>query len=117
MPKHKGGLGQPISFRLSPADRETYLAKVRDSGLSQSDFFREVVLANKTTIVARPTASVDRKRLLHIFAKTSNNLNQIAHRANSEHVQGKLSESTYEQLLYQLETIAKYLRTTLSHVD
>lgn len=117
MPKHKGGLGQPISFRLAPADREAYLEKVRASGLSQSDFFREVVLANRTKIVARPKASEDRKQMLRIFAKTSNNMNQIAHRANSEHVQGKLSEHTYEQMLYQLETIASYLRATLGHVD
>jgi hypothetical protein len=89
MPKHQGGLGKPIAFRLSPADREA----------------------------AKPKASVDRKRMLHIFAKTSNNLNQIAHRANSEHVQGKLSEATYDQLLYQLQIIARYLKTSLNHVD
>jgi hypothetical protein len=117
MPKHQGGLGKPIAFRLSPADREAYLAKVAESGLTQSEFFRQVVVANKTTVVAKPKASVDRKRMLHIFAKTSNNLNQIAHRANSEHVQGKLSEATYDQLLYQLQIIARYLKTSLNHVD
>jgi hypothetical protein len=111
------GLTKRVAYRLSEDDYAAYLAKVEQSGLSKSEFFREAILRNKTRIVARTTASVDKKRLLHIFAKTSNNLNQMAHRANSEHVQGKLSEATYEQLLYQLETIAKYLRTTLNHVD
>jgi len=117
MAKHPGGLGKPLSFRLSPTDREAYLAKVSESGLSQTDLFRQAVLTNRTQIVARPKASEDRKRLLHIYAKTSNNINQIAHRANSDNVQGKLSEATYEELLYQLQTIARYLKTTLNHVD
>jgi hypothetical protein len=55
--------------------------------------------------------------LLYIFNKTSNNLNQIAHRANSEHVRGKLSEATYEQLLTQLQLIGQYLKATLNKVD
>lgn len=117
MPKHKGGLSAPISFRLLPEVREQWLEKVEASGMTQSEFFREAVIGNKTTVIARKKASVDKMRLLQVYAKTSNNMNQIAHRANSEHVQGKLSESTYEQILYQLETIATYLRTTLNHVD
>ncbi|WP_454862587.1 plasmid mobilization protein [Paraburkholderia fungorum] len=121
MPRKKNGdgvgLGKPIAFRLSDADRAAYLAKVEQSGMTQSEFFRQAVLTNRTQVIARPVASADRKRLLYIFNKTSNNLNQIAHRANSEHVRGKLSEATYEQLLTQLQLIGQYLRSTINQVD
>jgi hypothetical protein len=116
-PKVEGGLSQPISFRLPPADRAAYLEKVAASGFTQSEFFRQVVLANRTQIFARPKASAERKHLLYVFNKTSNNLNQIAHRANSEHAPGKLSEATYEQLVDQLQMIARYLKATLGRVD
>ncbi len=130
MPRTKSnggvGLGKPIAFRLSEADRAVYLEKVdravylekvAASGLSQSEFFRQAVLTNRTQVIARPKASDDRKRLLYVFNKTSNNLNQLAHRANSEHVRGKLSEATYEQMLDQLQTISRYLKATLAQVE
>ncbi|AFT90398.1 plasmid mobilization protein [Paraburkholderia phenoliruptrix] len=121
MPRNKSndgaGLGKPIAFRLSDADRAIYLDKVNRSGLTQSEFFRQAVLTNRTQVIARPVASADRKRLLYIFNKTSNNLNQIAHRANSDHVSGQLSEVTYEELLTQLQMISRYLRCSLDKVD
>jgi hypothetical protein len=121
MPRAKSnegaGLGKPIAFRLSETDRAVYLEKVKASGLTQSEFFRQAVLTNRTQIVARPKASTDRKRLLYVFNQTSNNLNQIAHRANAEHIRGKLSEVTYAQLLDQLQMISRYLKATLGKVD
>ncbi|WP_233860056.1 plasmid mobilization protein [Paraburkholderia sp. HD33-4] len=121
MPRRKGndgtGLGKPIAFRLSEADREAYLAKVAASGLTQSEFFRLAVLTNRTQVIARPASSADRKRLLYVFNKTSNNLNQIAHRANAEHLRGTLSEATYDQLLVQLQIVSRYLKSVLAKVD
>lgn len=111
------GLGKPIAFRLSDVDREAYLAKVAASGLTQSEFFRQAVLTNRTQVIARPVSSADRRRLLYIFSKTSNNLNQIAHRANAEHVRGKLSEETYAQMLAHLQIISRYLKSTLAKVE
>ena len=111
------GLGKPIAFRLSEADRAAYLEKVARSGLTQSEFFRQAVLTNRTQVIARPVSSADRRRLLYIFNKTSNNLNQIAYRANSKHVRGQLSEATYEELLTQLQMISRYLKCSLDKVD
>jgi len=121
MPRRKSndgaGLGKPIAFRLSEADRAAYLEKVARSGLTQSEFFRQAVLTNRTQVIARPVSSADRRRLLYIFNKTSNNLNQIAYRANSKHVRGQLSEATYEELLTQLQMISRYLKCSLDKVD
>lgn len=115
--KDEVGLGKPIAFRLREADREVWLAKVAASGLTQSEFFRQAVLTNRTRVIARPAASTDRKRLLYIFNKTSRNLNEVAYWANLEHVRGTLSEATYEQLLTQLQMISRYLKSTLAKVD
>jgi hypothetical protein len=121
MPRKKSndgaGLGKPISFRLSESDRAAYLEKVTRSGLTQSEFFRQAVLTNRTRVIARQVDSLDRRRLLYIFNKASQNLNQIAYRANSDHVSGTLSESTYEQLLNQMQMISRYLKATLAKVD
>ena len=125
MPRTKSnggvGLGKPIAFRLSEADRAVYLEKVAASGLTQSEFFRQAVLTNRTQVIARPKASDDRKRLLYVFNKISNNLSQLAHRANSEHVRGKLSEATYEQMLDQLQMIyfhsVDYIYNNLRLID
>ena len=115
--KHADGLSRPVSFRLSAPDFLAYQGKVQASGLSASDFFRECVLTNKTQVLSRPKASPDRKRLLYLVNKTSNNINQLAHRANSEHLAGKLSEKSFEAILDNLELIARYLKATVHHVD
>jgi hypothetical protein len=121
MPRKKSndgaGLGKPIAFRLSEADRAAYLEKVTRSGLTQSEFFRQAVLTNRTRVIARPVDSLERRRLLYIFNKTSQNLNQIAQRANSDHSSGKLSEAAYEQFLNQIQMISRYLKATLAKVD
>ncbi|KWE97892.1 plasmid mobilization protein [Burkholderia ubonensis] len=119
MAKKKGDeeLGKTISCRLTPSQTQVYMAKVRASGLTSSEFLREAVIGNRTTIVAKPKASIDRKRVLFVFNKTSNNLNQLAHRANADHVSGKLSEASYLKLLDQLQMISRYLKATLPHVD
>jgi hypothetical protein len=120
MPRKKSsdgaGLGKPIAFRLSEADRAAYLEKVTRSGLTQSEFFRQAVLTNRTQVIARPSASPERRRLLYIFNQASNNLNRIAHRANSDHASGNLSEATYEQLLNQIQMVSRYLKATLAKV-
>lgn len=107
-----------IAFRMKTREEYDALkAKMDASGMRASEFMRDVVLGNKTQIVARKQPSVDRVRMLRLYAKTSNNMNQIAHRINADHLRGKLSEGTYGELLYQLEVIANYLRVNLQNVD
>ncbi|AXV99179.1 plasmid mobilization relaxosome protein MobC [Ralstonia pseudosolanacearum] len=119
MPKSKadGGLGKPISFRLPDVDREAYLQKVRESGLSQSEFFRQAVLGNRTQLVARLKATPYRKRLLFIYGKVSDDLTRLARQASVNHARGALSEDSYLQLLDQLQLIGRYLKATLAKVD
>jgi hypothetical protein len=115
--KKHGESTKPVSFRLTESERLAYLAKCDAAGLSPSDFFRDCVLTNRTQIVARPKPSADRQRLLYLVNKTSNNMNQLAHRANADHLAGKLTEAGYESLIDNLETIARYLKAMIPHVD
>ena len=112
-----GGAGKPIAFRLPEADRAAWLAKVQASGMTQSEFFREVVLTNRTAIQPRAVKSRDFERLIYHFNKAGNNLNQLTHRVHGDHLAGKTNQATYESVLYQLELITQYLKATVTHAD
>lgn len=76
-----------VAFRITEGDFWR-TKKFGASGLSQSEFFREYVLTNTTQVISRPVASKDSKRAVFLLHKASNNINQLAHRANSENRAG-----------------------------
>ncbi|WP_429440785.1 plasmid mobilization protein [Paraburkholderia sp. GAS33] len=110
-------LSRRVIFRLSEAELVCLMEKVTSSGLTMSGFLRECVLTNRTKIVARLPASVDRKRILFVVNKAGNNLNQLAHVANTQQLAGKLSESTFLAILDQLELVEQLLKAHLHRVD
>lgn len=110
-------LTKPVAFRLSEADHAAYLAKVEASGMTPSQFFREAILTNKTQVIARPKQSADYGRLVYLINKASNNINQLAHRANADHQAGKVSEATYTGILSELNMLAHYLKATINNAD
>jgi len=107
-------LTKPVAFRLSDADHAAYVAKVKAAGMRPSEFFRECVLQNRTRIVARTQPSEDQKRLLYLVNKTSNNVNQLAHRAHKDFQAGVISETTYAAVLAQLSALMTELRAALA---
>jgi hypothetical protein len=115
--KAGNALGKPVSTRLTEDQWRVFADKVQRSGLSPSEFLRDCVLTNRTQIVARPPASVERKRIMFVVNKAGNNLNQLAHVANSLQLSGKLSESTCVALLDELELITQLLKAHLHRVD
>lgn len=108
---------RPVSFRLEINDYANYQRKFIASGLTQSEFFREHVLTNTTTVIAAKRASLDAKKMLYLFTTVSNNINQLAHRVNADHLANKNSESTYSALLASLDAINNQLRQVLKNVD
>jgi len=110
-------LTTPVSFRLTAADHAAYLAKVEASGMKPSEFFRDAVLENKTQIIARPKASPERGRLLYLMNKASNNINQLAHRANVDHLAGVISEATYNRIISELHMMSHYMKAIIKDVD
>ena len=102
-------LNHTVAFRLTDSDFLSYQRKFSASGFSQSEFFREHVLSNTTQVLARPVVSGDTKRAVFLLQKASNNVNQLAHRANSEYLTGLVSESTYVAILDQLEQLNSFM--------
>lgn len=102
-------LNHTVAFRLTERDFFAYQRKFSASGFNQSEFFREHVLSNTTQVLARPVVSVDTKRAVFLLQKASNNVNQLAHRANSEYLTGLVSESTYVAILDQLEQLNSFM--------
>lgn len=114
---HAQGMSKPLSFRLAPPDRQVFDAKVKASGLTKSEFFRECVLTNATQVQARPALSAESKLLAYHMAKIGNNINQLARRANSDNLAGILHQDTYDSILHTLENIGLYMGATVSHAD
>ena len=110
-------LTEPVSFRLAKADHAAFVAKVQASGMKESAFLRDCVLGNKTQIVAKPKANSDTRRLLYLSNKVSNNVNQLAHRVNTDHLAGKINEAAYERLLMELQAVTQFMKATLQNVD
>lgn len=98
-------LNHTVAFRLTDGDFLDYKRKFSASGLNQSEFFREHVLTNTTQVVARRVVSADARRAVFLLQKASNNVNQLAHRANSEHLAGVLSEGTVLAIVDQLRQL------------
>lgn len=110
-------LTKTVAFRLTEADHSTYIKKQDASGLSKSEFFREYILTNKTEVIARPKASKEKKRLLFLVNKASNNLNQLAHRANAEHIAGTIDQQTYSDILFQLQDLSLLMRASINNAN
>lgn len=102
-------LSKTVAFRLTEGDFQSYERKFAASGLNQSEFFREHVLTNSTKVIARPIATADTKRIVFLMQKASNNINQLAHRANAEHLAGVLSDATFRGIVSQLEQLNSFL--------
>jgi hypothetical protein len=110
-------LGKPISFRPTVVEEEIVLKKIAASGLTKSAFFRECVLTNRTQIIARPKTSHDKSRLLYLFNKTSNNINQLAHKTNLAHKEGTVSSELYKKLLLELHSLSHLMKAVIKDVD
>ena len=110
-------LKRAVSIRLSEADFHSWNQKVSDSGLSASAFFRRAIIENRTWVKAKVTISVDKKRLIYLFNKSSNNINQLAHRANLDNLKGLVSDITYVSILKSLIDIQCMLKQGIHSVD
>ena len=103
-------LTKAVSFRLSAADHAAFMAKVEASGEKPGDYFRAAIVNDKTQIIARPNqgpqVTKEWARLAYLFSKASNNINQLAHRANADHLAGVVSEATYVRVVRELHALS-----------
>lgn len=101
-------LTKTVAFRLAEPDFLAYRKKFSLSGLSQSEFFREHVLGNTTTVVAKATNQQANRAVL-LLQKASNNLNQLAYQANSLNLAGQLDQQTFSAILSQLQQLNQFM--------
>lgn len=113
----RDSLPHRINVRLSDGEFAIFEAKKAAAGLNTSQLFRECLLTNRTQITARAPASNDRRRVLFLMNKSSNNLNQLAHAVNSERVLNRVSEATFLSVLDSLQAVELLLKAHLSRVD
>lgn len=106
-----------VAFRIEDDVVLLFKEKAAAAGMTPSEFFRDCVLNNKTTVVHKTRASADKKHLLYLTNKASNNLNQLAYRAHRDHNAGILDSATYRQILAELEQIGDSMKHVVNHVD
>lgn len=111
----KDKLTRTIAWRVSESVKEEFDRQYAEAGMTQSEFLRELLQRNKVTIVAKPRPSLDFKKLVFLFNKAGNNLNQLAHRANGAHLEGTANETTYRGILAALEAIKAQLIRGIDH--
>lgn len=112
-PRSGNGLSVVKAFRIDDKTNDGLMAICDRAGYSPSEWMREAVLANETQVVARRKPSPDYKRLLFLANKASNNINQLAHRANADFQAGKVSEKTYEGVLLELHSLTRFFKGML----
>lgn len=118
----KPTLGRPYHFRLPLDVEKEWDAKIAASGLSESEFFRQAVIENKTVIQGaapdrkrravrmKDTVPKDVKRAVFLLAQLGNNMNQLAHRLNLDAKAGKVTPATYAAILEELQGIAAIVK-------
>lgn len=98
-------LTKTIAWRVTEAVKDRLDADYRKSGKTQSDFLRDLLEHQKPTIIGKAAPSKDLKQLVFLFNKASNNINQLAHRANTAALDGTADEKTYRGILAALEVL------------
>lgn len=104
----------PVSFRLTERDYLLYERKFAAAGATQSQFFRDNVLSNRTMVVARAPSPSAVQRAVFLLSKASNNLNQLAHRAHLAHLSGILTAAEFVAITDQLQSLNSFM---LNQVD
>ena len=114
-----------LSFRLTVTDRDEYVKKCHAAKMTVSAFFRDAVLNNKTKMIGLSPAqrrdeakrNNETEHICRVVLKAGNNINQLAHRANSDFIHGIIDNSTYGAILNELEFISIALKGVLSDAD
>jgi hypothetical protein len=106
--------GRVVAFRVSEDEFATHAAKQPASGLTMSAYVRRVFLEGAVTIVP---PSKNQERLLFLYNKSSNNLNQLAHRINEARRGKIISEKLYLNLANQLIAIRELLLSGIQDAD
>jgi hypothetical protein len=116
MPEHQNKT-RVLHFRVTESDFAEFDQKLKQTGMTASEFFRDVFLNAKVTFNVKQARPVDYHKLVFIYNKAGNNINQLAHKVNSDHRQGIISESVHLKWLNKLASIESLLQAGISNAD
>ncbi|MHB9331397.1 DUF6290 family protein [Phytobacter ursingii] len=102
-----------ISVRLTEEEYEPFKKILESTEISKSEFFRLVLLNRLSDLPTKPKVTTDYKKCLFYFSKTSNNINQIAKRINTDANKGKVTDATYRRVMNTLISISNLLSGVL----
>ena len=105
-----------ISFRVLESVYADFENQCKAANMTKSELFRDYIAKNKVQVIARPAPSRDAKRSVLLLQKASNNINQLAHRANTDSLTGLLSDESYREFTYQLEKLNKFMLAQMREV-
>jgi hypothetical protein len=119
------GLSRLYHFRLTEADGQVWDDKIARSGMKISPFMRLAVVHNETVVIGdvsnkkkRPTrtkanANPDIQKTNFLLAAISRNMNQIAHRLNSDNLMGLVTPASYAAVLDELHSISAQIKAQM----
>lgn len=107
--KEKTNKSELVAIRFRSEEIEPYLKTIEKIGVTKSEFFRQVILNNYDKERLEEDRESSYSKLLFYYNKTSNNINQIARRINTESLKGKISDSFLKEILNRLEMIDQSL--------
>ena len=96
-----------IGFRLPIDVYEKLKVDIDRSNLSDSRFFREMIVQNSNEIILKEEDNKTLKQILFINSKASNNLNQIAKKLNVAYRSEIVNERTFLETLKLLQQLEK----------
>lgn len=109
-------LGSTISFRVHDQVYAEFETQRLAANMSKSELFRDYIAKNKVQVTARPAPTRDAKRAVLLLQKASNNINQLAHRANTDSLTGLLSDDYYRAFTKQLEQLNNFMLAQTTEV-
>lgn len=103
-----------ISLRITSDEFSPFASQIEESKLSRSAFFRKLIFDKKGLVQIEVK---DTRRLLYLFNKSSNNLNQLALKINSAHKNGIISDKKYSLLLNALLNVESLMKKAVEDAD
>lgn len=111
MTRETSHAGRTVAFGIRlPADElARRQAEANAANISTNELLARIICEGNVQIFARPKLNPADRELLRYFRAASNNLNQIARRANIDHQAGTLNDAIYGEILVALQIIERYL--------
>ena len=97
--KKKANKSVHVTFRLTEEEYAPFDRAIIELEISKSEFFRLLTIGKIKNYTSDKRHIPEYKRCLSQLSWAGNNINQIAHRLNSDHLKGIISEALYKKIL------------------